>query len=160
MQRSAVSRWRSSYWLARAALSPLSRLLERVLKSPAVIDAKQDTTRPDRHRSAIACIELSFKDLSVGAIELLRRLSIFPAGVSGAIITAVMASQDWDDAAEELVAASVWRLSGRRYTMHPLVRQVALEELGLNRGEMEHRAVLAVTKFICLRNSQARLARS
>ena len=140
---------------ARAALAPLSRLLERVLKSPVVIDAKQDPTRPDRHRSAISCIELSFKDLSVGAIELLRGLSIFPAGASGAIITAVMASQDWDDAAEELVAASVWRLSGRRYMMHPLVRQVALEALGQNRGEMEHRAALAVTKFICLRNSQA-----
>ncbi len=140
---------------ARAALAPLNRLLERVLKSPVVIDAKQDPTRPDRHRSAIRCVELSFKDLSVGAIELLRRLSVFPAGASAAIITAVMASQDWDDAAEELVAASVWRLSGRRYTMHPLVRQVALEELGQNRGEMEHRAALAVTKFICLRNSQA-----
>jgi tetratricopeptide (TPR) repeat protein/class 3 adenylate cyclase len=140
---------------ARAALAPLSRLLERVLKSPAVIDAKQDPTRPDRHRSAISCIELSFKELRATAIELLRRLCIFPAGASGAIITAVMASQDWDDAAEELVAASVWRLSGRRYTMHPLVRQVALEDLGQNRGETEHHAALAVTKFICLRNSQA-----
>ena len=82
-------------------------------------------------------------------------MCVFPAGASGALITAVMASQDWDDAAEELVAASVWRLSGRRYTIHPLVRQVALEELRENRGELERRAALAVTQFICLRNSQA-----
>jgi class 3 adenylate cyclase/tetratricopeptide (TPR) repeat protein len=140
---------------ARAALTPLNRLLERVLKSPDVIDAKQDPTRSDRHRSAVSCIKLSFRDLSVGATDLLRRMSIFPAGASGALITAVMASQDWDDAAEELVAASVWRLSGRRYTMHPLVRQVALQELGQNRPEMEHRAALAVTQFIWQRNSQA-----
>jgi class 3 adenylate cyclase/tetratricopeptide (TPR) repeat protein len=140
---------------ARAALAPLSRLLERVLKSPDVIDARQDPTRPDRHRNAISCIELSFKDLSAAAADLLRRMSVFPAGASGAIITAVMASQSWDDAAEELVAASVWRLSGRRYTMHPLVRQVALEELRQVRGELERRAALAVTQFICLRNSRA-----
>ena len=71
------------------------------------------------------------------------------------LITAVMASQDWDEAAEELVAASVWRLSGRRYTMHPLVRQVALEQTQASRIELERRAALAVTQFVCLRNSQS-----
>jgi class 3 adenylate cyclase/tetratricopeptide (TPR) repeat protein len=140
---------------ARAALVPLSRLLERVLRSPDVIDAKRDPTRPDRHRSAINCIELSFKDLSAKAVDLLERMSVFPAGASAALITAVMASQDWDEAAEELVAASVWRLSGRRYTVHPLVRQVALEGLHERRGELERRAALAVAQFIWVRNSQA-----
>jgi tetratricopeptide (TPR) repeat protein/class 3 adenylate cyclase len=139
---------------ARAALGPLSRLLERVLKGPDVIDAKKDPTRPDRHKSASSCIKLSFRDLSAKARDLLRRMSVFPAGASTALVTAVTASQDWDDVAEELVAASVWRLSGRRYTIHPLVRQVALQELGARRVELERLAARAVTEFICTRNSQ------
>jgi class 3 adenylate cyclase/tetratricopeptide (TPR) repeat protein len=140
---------------ARAAMVPLRRLLERVLRSPDVIDASSDPTRPDRHRSAITCIEISFKELSTGARDLLRRLSIFPDGASAALITAVMAVEDWDNAAEELVAASVWRLSGRRYTTHPLVRQVSLKQLEHNRGDLERRAALALTQFVCLRDKQA-----
>ncbi len=140
---------------ARAASIPLNRLLERVLKGPAVIDAKDDPTRPYRHRSAVTCIELSFKDLSPKADDLLGRMSVFPDGASAALITAVMASQDWDESAEELVAASVWRLSGRRYTMHPLVRQVALEQTQERRALLERHAALAVTQFMCLRASQS-----
>lgn len=145
---------------SRAALVPWSRLLERVLKSPDVIDAKRDPTRPDRHRSAVACIEISFKDLSPSATDLLRRMCVFPDGASAALVTAVTASQDWDEAAEELVAASVWRLSGRRFTTHPLVRQVALERLQDSRGELERRAALAVTQFICQRQAPARQDRT
>jgi class 3 adenylate cyclase/tetratricopeptide (TPR) repeat protein len=145
---------------SRAALVPWSRLLERVLKSPDVIDAKRDLTRPDRHRSAVACIELSFKDLSPSASDLFRRMCVFPDGASAALVTAVTASQDWDEAAEELVAASVWRLSGRRFTTHPLVRQIALEKLQDSRSELERNAALAVTRFICQRKAPARQDRT
>jgi class 3 adenylate cyclase/tetratricopeptide (TPR) repeat protein len=141
---------------SRAALMPWGRLLERVLKSPEVIDAKRDPTRPDRHRSAVACIDLSFRDLSARASDLVRRMCVFPDGASATLVTAVTASQDWDDAAEELVAASVWRLTGRRFTTHPLVRQVALEKLQGSRGELERQAALAVTGFICQRKAPAR----
>ena len=49
-------------------------------------------------------------------------MCVFPDGASIGAITAVLGTEDWDEAAEELVAASVWRLTGRRWTTHPLVR--------------------------------------
>ena len=73
-----------------------------------------------------------------------------------AVITAVTGTEAWDLGAEELVAASVWRLSGRRYTMHPLVRQIALEQLVTNRAEGELRAARELTNFICARGEEAR----
>ena len=102
------------------------------------------------------CIELSFKDLSESARELLARLSVFADGAGPAVITAVTGTEAWDLGAEELVAASVWRLSGRRYTMHPLVRQIALEQLVTNRAECELRAARGLTNFICARGEEAR----
>jgi len=140
---------------ARAALVPLRRLLERVQRSLNVIDASSDPTRSDRHRTASRCIELSFKELSPSASDLLRRLSVFPDGAGPAVISAVTGKEDWDEAAEELVAASVWRLSGRRYTLHPLVRQVALDQLVNDRGDFEREAALALTQFVCRRAEQS-----
>ncbi len=141
---------------ARAALVPLHRLLERVQKSLDVIDAASDPTRSDRRRSARLCIELSFKDLSTSARELLERLSVFANGAGPAVISAVTGTEAWDSAAEELVAASVWRLSGRRYTMHPLVRQIALEQLVTDRGECELGAARALTHFVCAHAAEAK----
>jgi len=139
---------------ARAALVPLNRLLERARTSPDAIAASSDPTRPDRHQSAKVCIELSFKDLSPSANALLRRLSVFPDGAGPAVICAVLGNQDWDQGAEELVAASVWRLSGRRYTMHPLVRKIALEQLGNERLDFERQAARALTQFVSGRARQ------
>ncbi len=121
---------------ARAATTPLSRLHERVKKSADVIAA------------AKLCIEWSFKELSPSARDLLRRLCVFPDGASPGGITAVMGTEDWDEAAAELVTSSVWRLSGRRWTMHPLVRAIALEQLGDERGELERQAASALARFI------------
>ena len=139
---------------ARAALVPLHRLLERARKSLDVVDASSDPTRPVRHRSAKVCIELSFKELSPSASILLRRMCVFPDGASAAVITAVSGSQDWDEAAEELVAASVWRLAGRRYTIHPLVRKVALDQLENDRAEFERLAARALAQFVWKRAQQ------
>jgi class 3 adenylate cyclase/tetratricopeptide (TPR) repeat protein len=139
---------------ARAGLVPLQRLLERARNSLDVVNASADPTRPARHRSAKVCIELSFTELTPSATGLLRRTSVFPDGASAAVITAVTGTQDWDEAAEELVAASVWRLAGRRYTMHPLVRKVALDQLGIERAEFDRQAARALAQFVWGRAQQ------
>jgi class 3 adenylate cyclase/tetratricopeptide (TPR) repeat protein len=129
---------------ARAALLPLPRLLERVRRDLAVLDARSDPTRPGRHQSARACLALSFEHLNKAARDLLLRLSVLPDGGGPEVITVVQGTEDWDEAAEELVAASVWRLEQNRYTVHPLVRQFALEQLGGGRAAAEHHAARAV----------------
>jgi class 3 adenylate cyclase/tetratricopeptide (TPR) repeat protein len=133
---------------ARAARLPLPRLLESVRRDLGVLDAKGDYTRPDRHRSARACFALSYDQLSSDARALLLRLSVLPDGASGEVITAVLERDDWDEAAEELVAASVWRLAGGRYTVHPLVRQFALATLGSERADAERQAARAMARLV------------
>jgi class 3 adenylate cyclase/tetratricopeptide (TPR) repeat protein len=141
---------------ARAAMVPLHRLLERVKKGADVIARTSDPDDGDRHRTAKLCIEWSFKDLSAPARDLLRRMCVLPDGASIGSITAVLGTEDWDEAAEELVAASVWRLSGRRWTMHPLVRSIALEQLGEGRGELERQAARSLARFLHERGAEAR----
>ncbi len=133
---------------ARAATAPLHRLLERVKKSADVIANTSDSADTDRHRTAKLCIEWSFKELSSPARELLRRLCVLPNGASIGAIKAVLGTDDWDEAADELVAVSVWRLSGRRWTIHPLVRDIALEQLGEDRAVLERLAARALARFI------------
>jgi tetratricopeptide (TPR) repeat protein len=92
------------------------------------------------------------------ARELLLRLSVLPDGAGAAVVTAILGRKNWDDAAEELVAASVWRLDWvqekvhptvrQRYTLHPLVRQFALEELGAGRADAERNAALAMAALL------------
>ena len=126
---------------SRCASIPLNRLLERVLRSPAVIDAKDDPTRPYRHRSADHVHRALIQGFEhEKPTDLLRRLSIFPDGAARRSSPPSWPRKTGTNAAEELVAASVWRLSGRRYTMHPLVRQVALEHT------QEHRGVLGASR--------------
>ncbi len=140
---------------ARAAMVPLPRLIQRARKSLDVIAAASDPTRPDRHQSAQRCIELSVKELSSAARDLLRRICVFPAAVGPTVISAVVGGQDWDAGAEELVAASVWRLSADRYTMHPLVRQFAIQELAESRSEVERQAAQGLMRFVVSRAEQA-----
>ena len=125
---------------ARCGLVPLSRLLQRVRSGPDVISAAADPTRNPRHQSLLNCIELSLKELSEPASDMLLRLCVLPDGASPAVICAVMGTEEWDEAAAQLVAASVWRLSGNRYTVHPLVRQIALAKLGPARPAREAEA--------------------
>jgi class 3 adenylate cyclase/tetratricopeptide (TPR) repeat protein len=141
---------------ARSALLPLSRLIQRVRIGPDVIAAPADPTRSDRHQSLRRCMELSFTELGTAASDLLLRLSVFPDGASPAVLTAVLGTEDWEDAAGELVAASVWRLAGNRYTIHPLLRQIALEKLGLDRDADEAEAARALVRFVKMRAEQAR----
>jgi class 3 adenylate cyclase/tetratricopeptide (TPR) repeat protein len=140
----------------RAALLPLERMLERLEANLGIVAAPSNSNTPDRHRSAKSCVEWSFKELSSSAKNLLQRLCVFPDGVSIGAIKAIMGLQGWDDAAEELVAMSVWRLSGRRYTMHRLVRAVALEQLGDSRRDSEARASAALSRYVCTQAEQAR----
>lgn len=141
---------------ARAARLPLKRLIERVGRDLEVVDAKGDYLRPERHRSVRTCLRFSYEHLSEQARELLLRLSVLPDGAGDAVISAVLMRQDWDEAAEELVQNSVWRLLGRRYTMHPLVHQFALEELGTRRAEFERAAAKSLISFVYMRNEQSR----
>jgi len=131
---------------ARSARTPAARLLEQLRKGLAVLDARSDPTRPDRHQSARACIEGSFAELSSPARELLCALCVLPTGFGSDLIVAIAQSDDFDSAAEELVDASLWRLGGDLYSMHPLIRSYAIEQLIQNgsRAETERRAAIGI----------------
>lgn len=124
----------------RCGRTPATLLLKRVRKSLDALDAADDPSRPARHRGVRACFADSFADLSPAARELLLNLSVLPAAFGLELLSAVAARDDWDDAADELVAASLWRLAGERYAVHPLVRQLANDELGADRERAERRA--------------------
>jgi len=132
---------------ARAALVPLHLLLERVRIHPD-IPGPFRSRGDERHATVRRCFAWSFGSLSAPARLVLHRMCVLPDGVSGAAITAVLRMADWIEAAEELVAASVWRLSGRRYTVHPLVRALTLEQLGSKRGDFERHAARALAQFL------------
>jgi tetratricopeptide (TPR) repeat protein len=141
---------------ARSALIPLSLLIQRVQEGPEVIATPTDQTRPDRHRSLLRCVELSFRELGPQATDLLQRIGVFPDGASASLISAVIGKADWDNDAAELVSASVWRLAGNRYTMHPLVREVVLKQLGPERHVRASEAARSLIRFVSLRADQSR----
>jgi tetratricopeptide (TPR) repeat protein/tRNA A-37 threonylcarbamoyl transferase component Bud32 len=142
----------------RAARTPAQRLLDRVRKNLAVIDAEDDPSRPARHRGVRACFADSFADLSPTARELLLNLSVLPASFGLDLLSAVAARDDWDDAADELVDASLWRLSAERYAVHPLVRQLASDELGPNREQAERAAAQRVAAAATAQRNDLRAA--
>ncbi|MBI4658381.1 MAG: tetratricopeptide repeat protein [Verrucomicrobia bacterium] len=132
----------------RAARMPLPRLLERVLKSIRDI-AANDPTRPERHRSLLACLKLSYQRLRHAARHLLLRLSVLPDGAGDEVIQAVTGRSDWDKPAAELVNASLWRFDGTRYSLHTLVRQFALAQLApKKRTEAELHAVRSLLNLV------------
>ena len=96
-------------------------------------------------RSARACFEISCRQLSPAARDLLERACVLPGGAGPALLDALTGGGEWDESAEELVAASVWRYEGGRYLMHPLLRRFALEEVGERRPVLEREAVAALT---------------
>ena len=114
----------------RAARTPVKRLLDRVRKSLAALDADVDHDRPVRHNGVRACFNDSFESLSPPARSLILAMSVLPAPFGPEVIGAVSGSDEWDEAADELVAASLWRLANDRYGVHPLVRQLARDQLG------------------------------
>ncbi len=127
----------------RAAHSPLARLLDRVRKSLAALD--DEPGESGKHRGLRACFTDSFTELTDPARDLLKRLSVLPAPFGPDLLTAATGGDDWDDAARELVAASLWRLSDERYAVHPLVRQFAMEQLGPERAAVERVTAERVT---------------
>ena len=127
----------------RARALPLPRLLERLRKGVAVV-AGEDPTRPSRHRSMRACFAMSYDQLSDRAKTLLLAVGPIPDGFCADLLTA-LAGDDWDEAAEELVGTSLWRLQGERWSLHPLIRQCVLEQLGERRVEAEKRFLAALT---------------
>jgi len=122
---------------------PLSLLLEQVREGLAVLDA-EDPNRSERQRSILACFRFSYERLSAPASDLFLRLSVLPDGAGAEIIAAVMGTRGWGAAAEELQAKSVWRFDGQRYTVHPLVRQFALEQAGDERANFKQHAARSV----------------
>ncbi len=152
---------------ARAAMLPLRRLLDRLNRDLSVIarpgepsgagsPGDGNTPEVERHRTARACVERSFRDLSAPARDLLDRTCVLPDGVTVGAVGAILRSEDWDEAAEELVSASVWRLSGRRWTIHPLVRAIAIEQLGDHRSEIERAVALAMAELLHAGTTEAR----
>jgi tetratricopeptide (TPR) repeat protein len=140
----------------RAARTPVGRLLERVRKGLAALDADGDPARPARHNGVRACFAESFAGLGPAARELLLGMSVLPSSFGTDVLAAVAGSDDWDGAADELVAASLWRLANERYATHPLVRQLAQEELGANRPNAETRAAERITNLARAKREELR----
>jgi class 3 adenylate cyclase len=135
----------------RAARAPLSRLLERLRANLDVLANTADASRPARHRSIRACFALSVENLSAPARELLGRMAVWPDGVGLEVLHTSMTTTatqlaDWDEAAEELVARSLWRLDEERWEVHPLVRQYALEALGPERDAIVRQSLEAFVR--------------
>ncbi|MHB2021509.1 MAG: adenylate/guanylate cyclase domain-containing protein [Candidatus Xenobia bacterium] len=131
----------------RAARIPLSRLQERLRQSLAVVDAVGDPNRPARHQSAASCFQVSYETLSAAAQQLLTHMALWADGISLEVLhTSMEGDTEWDDAAEALVLASLWRLEDDRYYVHPLVRQFALEQLGASRDAVLLKAVEAMAR--------------
>lgn len=141
---------------ARAAVTPLDRLLRRLEQGPEVIADTAASDRDERHRSIEHCIELSFRDLSAPARELLSRTAVLPDGASPFTISSLLNHDDWDEFAAELVRTGVWRVAGKRYTIHPLVRQVAIHKLGEGRAGFETEAAAAIARSFCRRSQEVR----
>lgn len=125
----------------RACRVPLETLLDSVLTG---LVPAGGTARGGWHASIRACFAESLKSLSPAAREHLLALSVLPAPFSPKMMTVVVGTDDSGAAAEELVGASLWRLGGTRYVVHPLVRRVAREEAGDRRAEYERRAAARV----------------
>jgi class 3 adenylate cyclase/tetratricopeptide (TPR) repeat protein len=139
---------------ARAAQIPCARLLERLRQGVGVLDARGDPTRPARHLSLRACVGVSFESLTPEARDLLLALSVLPAPFAPDAISAIVGNESWDEPAEELVNASLWRLVGDTYSVHPLVRQCALERLA-DRSAAERRAATGMAEAVRAQRSRA-----
>ena len=146
--------------LLAARRVPVSRLVEQVERDLAAVDSRGDVTRPDRHRSARACFDMSYRHLDEPARDLLLRLSLMPDGAGPALVSAVAGTDDWDAAAEALVDASVWRLADGRYTVHPLIRRFAVEDLGTEREAVTRDALRAVARLALERGGETEPGRT
>jgi protein phosphatase len=141
---------------ARSARLPLPYLIQSLRHNLNILGSGFDPTRADRHQSAEACIAVSYQRLGQAARDLMLRLSPLPDGVCWEVISAIMAAEDWRDAAEELVSASMWRLDGERYVCHPLIRKYALERLGEERKSAGLRAARALIGLVIQQDQRAR----
>lgn len=125
---------------ARTPGLPLSRLLQRVRSDLSVLNAKGDPNRPARHQTAEACFGISYAALTDEARGMLLRLCVLAGSTGSEVISAVMGTEEWDDHAEALVAASMCRSEAGTYWLHPLIRQFALTALGDDRPRAELQA--------------------
>jgi class 3 adenylate cyclase/tetratricopeptide (TPR) repeat protein len=113
----------------RAARLPLSTLAQRVATNINSAVMINDPTRPARRQSLGASFALSFEPLSKEAQELLIKTSFLSASISSELLKYLMPQADGITIAEELVDASLWRLTGDRFQSHALIRQAAWERL-------------------------------
>jgi len=78
------------------------------------------------HERMTDLLDLSFNRLSAGAKEMLVLMSIFSKPVKRDAVRAVCDRDDWEDSLEELIRTSL--VSGNRYSLHPLVREYAVNK--------------------------------
>ncbi|QEL15010.1 tetratricopeptide repeat protein [Limnoglobus roseus] len=140
---------------ACAARTPVQRLYDQLQKGLTVLDARNDPNRPDRHQSARAGVTGSVAELSPAAAQLLWTVSVLPTGFGPDVLAAVTRADEFDDAAEELVAVSLWRFRGQLYTLHPLIRQYAYEQLRAKGGAAAAELQAARGMAACLAAQEA-----
>jgi serine/threonine protein kinase/tetratricopeptide (TPR) repeat protein/ABC-type transport system involved in cytochrome c biogenesis ATPase subunit len=143
----------------RAARMPLSLLIESVSQNIFALDSATNMGGKPAPNGVRACFAESFAALDDPARQLLLGMSVLPASFGLEMVTAVTGTRDWHNAAAKLVGASLWRMSNERYTVHPLVRQLAREELGSHLTAAARFAVEKVTGLVRTKAAAARTGR-
>ncbi len=132
---------------ARVARSPGQEVLTHLRAGAASAGEATRTVLGDSAVPIRACFAVCFEYLSPKARNLLLNFAVMPSEFDGELIAAVRGSGDWTEAADELVGAAFWRVDAEvpgRYGAHPLVRQIAIEELGPARPVVEANLAKAI----------------
>lgn len=76
-----------------------------------------------------ATFRVVYERLSDAAQRLLRRMAVFEGGADGAAISQACQVEEWQETLTELVHHSLVEAQNGRYRLHPLIRQLVLEQL-------------------------------
>ncbi len=120
-------------WLRVLSVAQIASEIERSLD---LLTARQQNVQA-RHRSMRAILEASWRLLSAPQRAALRTLAVCPGDFDGAAAQQIADASLFDLAM--LVEKSLLRASAGRYTMHPLLRQYAREQLAADAQEDDAR---------------------
>lgn len=140
---------------AKAAGVPLRQLYAQLQTNLDILRIG-DLDHPPRHKTIQACFNMTYNSLDVEHVDLLQRISILPDGAGYGIISAIIQRSDWTDIALNLVNASVLRIRGARYIVHPLIKQFVMDRLGDRRGTFTVETALSVLHWARVQGEKTR----
>jgi tetratricopeptide (TPR) repeat protein len=125
----------------RAAELQLTVLEDLVKKNLDALAREKGSARAERHQSIAACFRISFDRLSEGARTLLTRLSILPDGIEERFVAPFTGIAEWHQPIAECMRYSLLHIEQQRYRFQPLLRPLALAQLGETLPEWQRRFV-------------------